>query len=397
MTATLQSNGITLSNMQKDAVSAIVHWYKNSSDQSFFLAGYAGTGKSTLVHYAIQSLGIKLHRVAFACYTGKAALVLTQKAHGKFKASTIHRLIYDLDMDSAGKTSFIKKEKDQLAGYKLIVIDECSMVDGQIMQDLKSFGIKILFIGDQGQLPPVSQAGNEEFIQMFNNPNFCLTEIHRQAEGNPIIYLSMLARQRQHIQYGWYGQNNEVLVISPYDWSRLKEKCYTTADQIICGYNRTRQGLNQEIRRYIGYTDPLPQVGDKLICTRNDWGKTIEDVALVNGLTGYVSSVDYDVQKDSAMQRDALKIKFRPDFTQQTFGDMYLLKGDFTGEKVSLNPHEYSMYNSLDYGYCITAHKSQGSQWEKVVVINEVLDRENHHRWLYTAITRSSDKLVLVI
>jgi exodeoxyribonuclease V len=386
---------ITLTPMQEAAVKAIEQWYKHSSNQTFFLAGYAGTGKSTLVQYVIEKLGLRLNRVAFACYTGKAALVLTQKANGQYRASTIHRLIYKLDVDTKGKPRFIKKDKEELAHIKLIVIDEASMVDGQIMQDLKSFDKKILFIGDQGQLPPVSQKGNEEFIEMFNNPDFALTEIHRQAEGNPIIHLSMLARTKQRIEYGWYGK--EALVINHSQWLSLKEKVYTTANQIICGYNRTRQLLNQEIRRYLGFTDDLPQMGDKLICTRNNWGKTIQDISLVNGMTGYVQEVNHNVEKNYEITRDAIKIKFRPDFTDECFNDLYLIKDHFTGQEYKLLPHEYNTYCEFDFGYVITCHKSQGSQWEKVVVINEVLNSQEHHRWLYTAITRSSSKLVLVI
>src|SRR5690606_14347601 len=118
--------------------------------------------------------------------------------------------------------------------------------------------------------------------------DFTLTEIHRQAEGNPIIHLSMLARTKQPIPYGWYGQDNEVLVISQMEWHSLKERVYATADQIICGYNRTRQALNKDIRQYLGFHHQLPQKGDKLICTKNNWNKTIEDIALVNGMTGFV-------------------------------------------------------------------------------------------------------------
>lgn len=388
---------IDLTKMQTDAVEAITTWYKKSSEQCFFLAGYAGTGKSTLVQYVIKQLGIRLNKVAFACYTGKAALVLTQKAAGKYKAHTIHRTIYHLEVAPNGKTEFVLKEKEELQHIKLIVIDEASMVDGEIMRDLKSFGIKILFIGDQGQLPPVSQKGNEEFLAMFNNPDFCLTEIHRQAEGNPIIHLSMLARKKQHINYGWYGQNNEVLVMNRSDWNRLKEKCYSTADQIICGYNRTRHSLNQDIRKHLGFTEDLPQTGDKLICIKNNWNKNIKDVSLVNGMTGYVHEITGSKKDDTYITRDSMNIKFRPDFTEQTFDDVNLVNDHFLGNKYELLPHEYGVYDSFDFGYAITCHKSQGSQWDKVVVINEVLNHEDHHRWLYTAITRSSERLVLVI
>jgi exodeoxyribonuclease-5 len=383
--------------MQESAVASIKQWFKNSSKQTFFLAGYAGTGKSTLVHYVIDKLGIRRSRVEYACYTGKAALVLTQKAKGKFKAQTIHRLIYKIDTDAKGGLKFIKKRKDELAHIKLIVIDEWSMVDSKILEDLKSFGVKLLLIGDQGQLPPVSSSNNKEIEELRNNPDFSLTEIHRQAEGNPIIHLSMLARTKQPINYGWYGTNKEVLVVSQMQWQSIKQSCYTTADQIICGYNRTRQRLNQDIRSYMGFTNDLPQVGDKLICAQNNWSKNIEDISLVNGITGFIKKIKYDVTKDYDVTRDAMEIQFRPDFTDDYFRELYLVNDHFTGKDYKLLPHEHSIYSKFDFGYAITCHKSQGSQWENVVVISEVIDRETHHRWLYTAITRSSKKMVLVI
>ncbi|WAT23497.1 ATP-dependent RecD-like DNA helicase (plasmid) [Bacillus halotolerans] len=395
--ATITPNKIDLTPTQMNAVKSIFNWYKSGDKQTYFLAGYAGTGKSTLVDYVIKNLGIKRSHVEFACYTGKAALVLTQKAKGKYKAKTLHRLIYKPDFDETGKMKFILKDTDELKDIKLIVVDEASMVDGNIMRDLKSFDKKILFIGDQGQLPPVSQKGNEEFLEMFNNPDFVLTEIHRQAEGNPIIHLSMLARMKKPIPYGWYGENKEALVINHAQWQKVKQSCYTSADQIICGYNRTRTSLNNDIRKYIGYTNKLPQVGDKLICTKNNWNKNIREINLVNGMTGFVKCISHNIPKEGDIKRGAMSVEFQPDFTEETFRDLFLVNDHFEGKKYELYPHEYNVYSQFDFGYAITCHKSQGSQWEKVVVINEVLDPEMHHRWLYTAITRSSEKLVLVI
>lgn len=388
---------IVLSPMQEQAVESIENWFADKKRQIFHLAGFAGTGKSTLVDYVINKLGIKLSKVAFACYTGKASLNLTQKAKGRYKAQTIHRLIYTLDTETKGKPQFVKKHKHELQHIKLIVIDEWSMVDAETYQDLKSFGIKMLLIGDQGQLPPVGNSNNEELTYLRENPDFALTEIHRQAEGNPIIYLSMLARTKQPINYGWYGQNKEVLVINRMQWESLKTSVYTTADQIICGRNKTRNALNQDIRRYLGYTNILPEKGDKMICTKNNWNKSIRDINLVNGMIGYVEDIKYDVKNRYAIKREAMEIKFRPDFTDEKFNELYLVNDHFKGVPYKLEGQEYSLYSEFDFGYAITCHKSQGSQWDKVVVISEILNSETHYRWLYTAITRSTSKLVLVI
>ncbi len=264
------------------------------------------------------------------------------------------------------------------------------------MSDLKSFGIKILFIGDTGQLPPVSQNKNEEFLQMFNNPDFTLTEIHRQAAENPIIHLSMLARTKQKIEPGTYGKNGEAVVIAHSTWETMKEHFYETADQIICGYNRTRKYLNSEIRKFLGYESCFPVEGDKMICLKNDWNKNLDGISLVNGMTGYVNKVYQDAVREK-LKYDSTVIDFQPDFTDDYFEKLIIPNDSLTDDSFKLQPNEHKIYNSFDYGYVITCHKSQGSQWEKVVVIDEVLDRDMHHRWLYTAITRSSEKLVLVV
>lgn len=392
----MATKDIELAPMQEQASSMIIDWYKTKK-QIFHLSGYAGTGKTTLVDYVIGKLGIRLNRVAFACYTGKAALVLSQKAKGRYKAQTIHRLIYQLDGESKGAPKFIRKSKDELAHLKLIVIDEWSMVDGKTFEDLKYFGIKLLLIGDQGQLPPVSKADSPELDKLRKTPDFELTEIHRQAEGNPIIHLSMLARTKQHIAYGWYGNDKEVLVCNRMQWESIKQHCYTSADQIICGYNKTRTGLNQDIRQYLGFTSHLPQEGDKMICTKNNWGKNIDDISLVNGITGHVRRVNNNLAKDYDIRREATEIDFQPDFTDNQFKKLYLVNDHFSGKEYKLTPDEYSIYSQFEFGYAITCHKAQGSQWDKLVVIAETLNREEHHKWLYTAITRAAERLILVI
>ncbi|MCY8318280.1 ATP-dependent RecD-like DNA helicase [Bacillus vallismortis] len=389
---------ISLSRTQEQAVESIEKWFKGKQKQTYFLSGYAGTGKTTLVNYVIEKLGIKLDEVAFACYTGKAALVVTQKAQGRYKASTIHSLIYKVYTDNNGEIKVTKKAKSMLQDLKLIVIDEASMVDGQIMKDLKSFGIKILFIGDTGQLPPVSQNGNEEFLKMFNNPDFQLTDIHRQAAENPIIKLSMLARTKQEIEPGVYGKDGEAVVITHATWENIKDRLYKKADQIICGYNRTRKQLNSEIREVLGFTGDVPLNGDKMICLNNDWNKSIDDVSLVNGMTGYVKKVYKSEEIKEKFTHEATTIDFRPDFSEESyFREITIPNKLLTDPTFKLLPYEHKVYNSFDFGYAITCHKSQGSQWKNVVVLNEVLNKDTHHRWLYTAITRSSERLVLVI
>lgn len=378
----------TLTKEQEIAVKGIKEWISKGNEQDCSLVGFAGTGKTFLVNFIIKELGFNYKEVAFAALTGKASLVL-KKRNKNFSCSTIHRLAYTLDSDSS-VPAFILKKKEDLKGIKLIVIDEASMVNKQIYDDLLSFGIPILLIGDAGQLPPIGEAFN-----VLENPNFRLTEIHRQAAGNPIIHLSMLAREGKIIQPGAYGKN--VYVFGKKNAKKeMLEKLYLRADQIICGYNTTRRKINSRTRELLGFTSELPQVGDKLICLKNSWDKNIDDMPLINGMTGFVESIKLDVEKKGAINRDSVQINFRPDFSEKDyFKDLLIPQEDFTLGKIELENYEFPIYDRFDYGYAITAHKSQGSQYPNLYVKNEILNRDNHNQWLYTAITRAEENLIL--
>jgi exodeoxyribonuclease V len=250
-------------------------WYIEGGfeKQVFVLAGYAGTGKTFLIDYIVEhTLGLSKEEVAFCTPTGKASSVLIQRGR---LASTVHRLIYNAEEEEYEATvagqlvrshriKFVKKNK--IPGYKLIVLDEVSMVDSVMMEDLLSFGVPVLASGDIGQLPPVN--GENKLIK---NPDYVLKEIVRQSLDNPIIKLATMARNGIPIPYGNYGH---VLVLDKRSLGdgHIK-KLLLTADQVICGTNNTRRQLNDQIRAYKGIDtvkDPLPIPGDKVICTVNN-------------------------------------------------------------------------------------------------------------------------------
>ena len=384
-----------LTQTQEFIATEAVKWFNDEkAEQVFSYTGFAGTGKSFLVEEIINRLGVKIEEVAFTAFTGKAALVLTNKANGRYTATTIHRLCYELDGEAGGPTFKLRPKETVTKKYKLIVVDEASMVDGGIEEDLKSFGVKILAIGDRGQLEPAS---NGKPGTLLSNPIAELTEIHRQAQENPIIYLSMLARQGKRIEPGKYGDT--VIVLRKKDLTaNQKVALYKRADQIICGYNKTRQAINSQVRKSLGFNPNSPQVGDKLICAKNNWTIDHKGYNLINGMTGYVRSIE-PVKEDSDIKRAAYNVNFQPDFMEENegFEGLLLLHDDFTNTKVQLERDEYNLYERFDYGYAITCHKSQGSSWGNVVLFNEVLNAETHNRWLYTAITRAEERLIIFI
>lgn len=163
---------------QDTALSLAGAWLRLRHQPTFYLAGYAGTGKS---HLARHLAGHARGNVAFAAFTGKAARVMRQK--GCEGARTIHSLIYNTEVHPNGHVTVTLKPKDDLRQYSLIVIDECSMVNEEMGRDLLSFGIPVLVLGDPAQLPPVSGGG----YFTSQDPDFMLTEVHRQAADSPIL------------------------------------------------------------------------------------------------------------------------------------------------------------------------------------------------------------------
>jgi exodeoxyribonuclease-5 len=205
----------------------------NLSQPIFRLFGYAGTGKTTLAKHLAQSC----NAVAYAAYTGKAALMMQR--NGCPEASTIHGLIYMVHEDDEGLITFQLDVESGAAHADLIVIDECSMVGPDIGNDLLSYGKPILVLGDPAQLPPV---GGDGFFTA-QRPDFLLTEIHRQAAENPIIHMATELRNQRMIGLGEYGASRVVAR------GTLSGSDLVAADQVLVGKNATRQQFNRRMRR----------------------------------------------------------------------------------------------------------------------------------------------------
>ena len=245
---------------QDAALKSVGAWLKASPGTGgtpllFRLFGYAGTGKTTLArHLAAHIDG----EVKFAAFTGKAALVM--RAKGCNGASTIHSLIYRARESGEETPDFELWGDSPASRASLIVIDECSMVDAELGRDLMSFGVPVLVLGDPAQLPPI--AGGGFFTDA--EPDAMLTEVHRQAQDDPIVRLSMQVREGRRLERGEYGRTS-VVAKEAFDPQRALE-----TDQILVGRNNTRRAYNTRLRERKGFTDPLPLSGDKLVCLRNN-------------------------------------------------------------------------------------------------------------------------------
>ena len=393
-----------LNEKQKNGLTLALQRYKNKEKYTV-IAGYAGAGKSTLVRFIIEELktyGVKETDVCFACFTGKAAQVLLKK--GNKNVITLHKLLYkSIPKESGG---FVRIPNPSIP-YKIVVVDEVSMAPKTLMDLLFKHNVYVICLGDPFQLPPVDK---KEDNHLLDAPHIFLDEIMRQAQESEIIQLSMAIRENRPIEA---FQGKEVQILNK---EELNTGMLTWADQILVATNATRVSINTQMRKLLNFGEK-PQDGDKIICLRNYWDCFSDnEEPLVNGTIG--------ILKNSFLTK-----RYLPRIVKSTDGLSHidLIMGDFISDsgmyfhslemdKKMIDTGEFSLdwktvYQlnrnpktrdipplEFTYGYAITCHKAQGSEWDKVLVIEEKFpfDKIEHARWLYTAVTRSSEKLVLV-
>ena len=389
-----------LTKKQEEGLKIAVARHK-SHEKYTVISGYAGTGKSTLVRFIIDALDVDEDKVAYATYTGKAAEVLRKK--GNPNAMTLHRLLYDSIPRQGG--GFIRIPKKQL-DYSIVVVDEVSMVPKTMVDMLLAHKIYILFLGDPFQLPQIDK---KETHTLLDKPHIFLDQVMRQAAESEIIQLTMKIRNGEDIPF----MHGKEVIVAPK--AELVTGHLTWADIIICATNKTRHNMNRQKRELLGYSGVL-QTGERIIVKRNYWEDCDEDGnALVNGTVGTVANpYESFVRIPSYVKNDRRDLPligciFTPDggksFDTFEIDKDYLLKEEpcvdwrVSYQLGKLKPKIGDILpKQATYGYALTCHAAQGSEFDKVLVIEESFpfDKTEHQRWLYTAATRAAEKLVLV-
>ena len=384
--------------------------YIDDPEHLYLTNDYIVTHNTTIVLYLIEKLGLRMDEVLFLAYQGKAACRMTMTG---LPAKTIHSAIYHYEKEpmkdsdgrylrnDRGKIRYkgVFKKRDFIGGQadiKLIVVDEAGMVNGEIAEDLRSFGLPIIVLGDLNQLPPVF--GSPYFL---TEPDVVLTKIMRQNEGNPIVYLSQQVLAGNNLNVGIYGKSEVI------PKSDLIDTHFSKSDIVLSETNRLRWNVNNYFREQLRQYKQLdyPHNGEKVICRKNNWKRSIDGgMFLTNGMSGYVDSIQkwtYN-RKENTMVMD-----FRPDFTQSIFKDVkFNYEFMYTAPRSSLEEPDDSKSALNDYfndrfefGYCITVHLSQGSQYNKVLYLNENIMRtkDDQKKLAYTAITRAIDSVTIVV
>lgn len=446
---------ITLSALQSRCTAEFADWFGEAYRSSLFwyLAGYAGSGKTTILPYMIERAGLDPSEVAFCAPTGKAAKVMTKKLQALFNnsglaARTIHSWIYvplrervemlrerilDIerritDFDGAAdiarfdekasavhvtnlkaelKTaqrdfddalreshrsgpSFMINPESLVREKRLIVVDEGSMVGQDIAEDLLSFGIPIMVMGDPGQLPPVGdKAGFTD-----GDPDFFLDEIHRQAADNPIIRLSMDIRSGKLIKPCTMGDNVRIVRKRGDLWTLNPD--YDA--QVLCGTHRLRWDLTAKIREMCGYTDTGPMPDEPLLVCKN----SRKAPALVNGT--FVTCIDSPGDLEDGRSSLWLTVEDEDGIFYKLQCNQGQFEEHLLRQKDGATANKFKAFDSkkadeiIDWGWVITVHKSQGSQWDNVIVHDESgVFRQDAEKWLYTGVTRAANELTLVL
>jgi exodeoxyribonuclease-5 len=384
---------LSLSTDQRKVLDQLLVWQKTPKGGFITLGGYAGTGKTTLIGIYRK----KLHqdkpklKVAFGSFTGRAARVL-KKSLSDQKAlldqdfvGTIHSLIYSPIIGKKGEITGWDRRAE--IKFDLIIIDEASMVDEEIWQDLLSYQIPIIAVGDHGQLPPIRGHFN-----LMKRPDLRLENIHRQAQDNPIIKVATIARQHGVIPPLEFTP--QVLKIEKTSSEAAEKVAEWLADYqagmlILCGYNNTRVRLNTQIRKNLGFDFSSPQSGDRVICLRNNHEKGI-----YNGMLGTIDFID-------KKNKDWYLAEITMDEEKELYGGLIFVDQFNSQETLNFTNQRNRLTGGdlFDFGYALTVHKAQGTQAKKVVLFEERFAKstdDDWRRWLYTAVTRAEEELYII-
>lgn len=410
---------------QEEALKRIFDWFHGSGERTFKLGGLAGTGKSSLIPFIHDFVLLASEQVMYVAPTNKASLVVQNRLieNGiKANSRTLHRSFYtkqERHCDDCPLTESLKFVCHGVSGYnacgcyldffakakhdpnvKLIICDESSMISREVYDDLMQYtdkSIKILFVGDHGQLEAIEE--NTEItkrlgkFELMKYPDFILKEIQRQAKDSAIIQLAHLVRSGHNIDYGEHGVGvkkvslTDELEFDPRDNNLVGITYFAHVDSTN-PYHKGRisvSQLNSMWRSNLGITSEHPIVGERLVC--RDF---IRRVGIPKGTMGVIRNI---------------RVKnFESYDVELVLDDGRLYEGLISSKQLNHNKAIWGLQHldKWDFGYGLTCHTAQGSEFESVVVFEpnkgfiNWLGKVSYSKWLYTAITRAKRQLLLV-
>lgn len=393
---------IELNTSQQKVFNDAINWWRHGTEQTFEISGPPGSGKSFLIDKIVKALKIDSNRIAPMAYTGSAAINMRTK--GMYSARTIFSWLYDFIevpvLNDKGepildpvfnkpkfKMRFVPKS--YLPDIDLIIVDEAGMVPEEMRNIIDSMGIPVIAAGDIDQLPPV--AGKSGYLTEPWKVHK-LTEIMRQANDNTIVQFSQMLIKGIEIPHGKF-KNVTVL----YE-DEINDNMIAQSDIVICGKNTTRDNINNHIRHdMFGFTNPTPNLGERLVCRKNNWQIESGGINLTNGLVGNCITM---IGPDSFNQKDVtFKMSFKPDIIDSYFKDIDVDLRYMTSDKKgrdALLETNFSKGNKFEFGYAITTHMSQGSEFNRGMYFEEYLNKNINRNLHYVGITRFKQHCIYV-
>lgn len=411
-----QARSMKFQGQQAEALTRIRKWVRAHAEgvpntpQKFVLFGWAGSGKSTLANEV--AIHVPSQGVAF---TGKAAIELSKKG---VDSSTIHSFCYRPDITDEGMLLGYHLRDKPENPINLIIADECGMINTELDDALMSFRLPMLVMGDPFQLPAIEGVSPYEDIK----PDFQLTEIHRQAKDNPVIYLSTVVREKRELKVGRYGESRVITkAVAKQHIERLLID-HQGDSKVIVGKNITRTRLNRKARRIFEYKSEFPEVGEQLICLKNEKTRGLVNGQMWDVLDSYGPiefKCHYKARNSRNGETELRKSYWGPDepgpmghqVTVQcvvltlTSCDDPTIKVEvavptafFNGDPDTLHWKQKAATSAFDFGYVLTGHKAQGSTFKNVFVYDEsYIFGDMDRRWQYSTMTRPSGNLIFAV
>lgn len=410
---------------QEKALDRIKDWYYNGIERVFKLGGLAGTGKSSMIPWIHDFLDIGLHEVQFVAPTNKAALVVQarlNKAGLRVNARTVHKAYYtkyERHCDECPLTESLKLICHGVSGtnrcgcildfeakmaqdphINLVICDESSMIGREVYEDLMASckpHVKVLFVGDHGQLEAIEDNAKMEKIlgkfDLMRYPDFILEQIQRQSADSPIIQLAHKVRKGFTIPFEDFGQGvrkvklSDELDFDSHDKNLIAITYFAHVDKTN-PHHRGRLGVNELNRIWranLGIDSFKPIVGERIVSR-----EYMRRVGVSKGTLATITEIEY---VNSEMHRITAELDDGREYEGLISAQQFYNNKAIWG---------LSHMEKWDYGYSLTCHTAQGSEFDSVVVFEpsdgfqKWLGKVSYSRWLYTAITRAKRNLLLV-
>jgi len=390
-----------LTTKQKLTVDTFIELCKNNFEgrKRFVISGKGGTGKSYILTLMVQISDIFSISWNACCYTGKGTNVLRER--GVRNVSTVHGMMYIPKINAKGQLVDFTKKED--LGYSLVFVDEFSMLDEDLIKDLESYNIPVIYFGDSFQLPPVGR--DCSYLEPFVNVE--LDEVVRQAEGSSIVKWANYIRDKNKVPYNICDVNEvgKFIVLSQKYDGELIDKLKLTVDQMIVGTNKLRDSLNREYR-YRENKEGLLCINEKLIVLKNN-----KNLGFYNGQDIIINNILSEEFKDTMGIRCITIVTddgYEINISTECIHDYTLNPNKLYTKK---KPKDYIEPVFVDYGYAKSCYKMQGSESDSVLIFSssmwwmnmardgktEEKAWEHFCRGIYTSVSRSKKECYFVM